>query len=542
MFAALERRPRRVELGPALGVVEDHAALFELQLDGLVAAGYLEIEVEGERVGVGPNRPRTEQELIRALERLAGRQASVAALVGLSRECLVAMPGILVGEVNAMALLFPGGSPERVAALYGGDPLTESCNREVARVVVAEVEARRAIAPEARVRVLEVGAGTGGTSAPVLAALAAHADAVEYVFTDVSRAFVSKGRARFGPSHGLARFEVLDIEGELEAQGFALGTYDVVIGANVFHATRRLAYTVSQAKRLLRRGGVLVLNEGTRHQHQLAQIFGLTPGWWLFTDPDHRIPGSPLATARQWRDLLASSGFEAIVARAPTTATGPAFQSLIVGRSDGLVSRPERAARPEPVAAAAASHGAVPRAPAGEAGSGAPTERRAGTLEQVTAVFARVLEMTPAQLDPDLTFENYGVDSLVVLELTRGLEALYGALPATLLFERITMRQVADWLAERADPDPAPSPAVAAGVPSSRASEAATRATPGPRPAVGDTGPSSTPSPPPVDAEAPTPSNAEAERLLTSLPDSVVDALLSELLSGRESLLEEIQG
>ncbi|WP_143569034.1 acyl carrier protein, partial [Streptomyces acidiscabies] len=75
-----------------------------------------------------------------------------------------------------------------------------------------------------------------------------------------------------------------------------------------------------------------------------------------------------------------------------------------------------------------------------------PTPSPASTdpLHQVTDVFATVLEMTPDQLNPDLTFENYGVDSLVVLELTRALEAVYGPQSATLLFERITIRQLAD--------------------------------------------------------------------------------------------------
>jgi acyl carrier protein len=75
-------------------------------------------------------------------------------------------------------------------------------------------------------------------------------------------------------------------------------------------------------------------------------------------------------------------------------------------------------------------------------------------LEQVAAVFAQVLQMPPERLDPDLTFENYGVDSLVALELTRGLEAAYGPLPSTLLFERITIRRLAEYFRAKASPRP----------------------------------------------------------------------------------------
>ncbi|CAM5728748.1 hypothetical protein SVIOM74S_10121 [Streptomyces violarus] len=120
----------------------------------------------------------------------------------------------------------------------------------------------------------------------------------------------------------------------------------------------------------------------------------------------------------------------------------------------------------------------------------------------MTDVFARVLEMTPDQLDPDLTFENYGVDSLVVLEVTRALEAVYGPQPATLLFERITIRQLAGHFGARAHgPETPDAPVTTPQTP--------TQAAPGPTPA------------------------GDAERLVAGLSDAAVDELLAELLSPR---------
>ncbi len=137
-------------------------------------------------------------------------------------------------------------------------------------------------------------------------------------------------------------------------------------------------------------------------------------------------------------------------------------------------------------------------APAVPVSPGSPDD----TLRQVTDVFARVLEMPPGRLDPDLTFENYGVDSLVVLEVTRALEAVYGPQPASLLFERITIRQLAGHFGAGA-----PSP----GIPDVPVTtpEPTTPAVPGPAPADG------------------------AERLVAGLSDAAVDELLAELLSQR---------
>ncbi|MDN0200047.1 SDR family NAD(P)-dependent oxidoreductase [Streptomyces sp. S.PNR 29] len=482
VFAQPERRHDRAALAARLGVVPEHTALFQRQLDLLAAAGHLRTGDDWVQPTGRPVEP--ESEVVRAVDELIARRPGVEPVAGLLRDCLTALPDVLTGRRGAMEILFPDGTPDRVAAVYRGDPVTDRCNAEVARLVVEQVEARKAAAPGTTVRVLEVGAGTGGTSAAVLAALARHGESVEYVFTDVSAAFVRKARARFGADHPFARFEVLDIEADPADQGFTPGDHDIVLGTNVLHATRSLADTLTQVKRLLRTGGVLLVTEGTRPLHQLALIFGLTPGWWLFGDQEHRMPGSPLASEQQWRDVLAACGYRDISTGSPTTSVGPAFQSVIAAVSDGLVPQGHR----DQAVTAEAQEPRAGTAPTATAPAG-----HDDALEQVTSVFARVLEMTPEQLDPDLTFENYGVDSLVVLELTRGLEAVYGPLPATLLFERITIRQLADFFRAETVPQPA------------------APATPEPEAAV----------------------SGEAERLVAELSDEAVDELLTQLLSQR---------
>ncbi|QNP75021.1 SDR family NAD(P)-dependent oxidoreductase [Streptomyces roseirectus] len=417
---------RRAGLTDAGHVVAEHRELFAVQLGIVEAAG-----LDGRAV-------ESEVELLAAMARLTDRHPALGPVVTLLADCLAALPDILTGRRSAMEVLFPDGSTERVAAVYRGDPVTDRCNAEVARLVVEQVQARRG---DGTVRVLEVGAGTGGTTAAVLAALAPYGDAVEYMFTDVSPAFVRKAAGRFGERYPFVRFEVLDIEA-----GEPSGAYDVVLGTNVLHATRRLSDTLTRAKGLLRRGGALLAVEGTRPRSQLALIFGLTSGWWLFSDAEQRMPGSPLASERQWRDVLAACGFTGISVGAPVSEAGPAFQSVIAAVSDGVVERGV------PANKAPAAQDVTAAAVTPETATATTETTATDQLPQVTAVFAAVLEMAPEHLDPDLTFEHYGVDSLVVLELTRALEAVYGPQPATLLFERITIRQLADHFRPEAPP------------------------------------------------------------------------------------------
>lgn len=69
-----------------------------------------------------------------------------------------------------------------------------------------------------RVRVVEIGSGSGGTSAVVMAALADHGDRVSFAYTDLSPQLVAYGRRTYGSRFAFARFHVLDIERDLAPQ------------------------------------------------------------------------------------------------------------------------------------------------------------------------------------------------------------------------------------------------------------------------------------------------------------------------------------
>ena len=87
------------------------------------------------------------------------------------------------------------------------------------------------------------------------------------------------------------------------AQGFDVGKFDIVIAANVLHATSDLGRSVANVRDLLKPTGVLLLIEGTRRVRWLDLIFGMTPGWWAYRDRNLR-PDYPLISVGQWKSLL----------------------------------------------------------------------------------------------------------------------------------------------------------------------------------------------------------------------------------------------
>lgn len=86
-------------------------------------------------------------------------------------------------------------------------------------------------------KILEVGAGTGGTTSEVLPALSKlkpydDRNYLSYTFTDVSPGFFGSAKERFKDYEAM-EYRVLDISKDPLDQGFTEGSYDVIVASNV---------------------------------------------------------------------------------------------------------------------------------------------------------------------------------------------------------------------------------------------------------------------------------------------------------------------
>ncbi|KAL4796631.1 hypothetical protein BDV19DRAFT_388136 [Aspergillus venezuelensis] len=175
-----------------------------------------------------------------------------------------------------------------------------------------------------RMRIVEVGAGTGGTTKAVLDALGNHY--ASYTYTDISTGFFENARTIFAQHGSKVGFKTLNIESSPADQGFTPGTFDMVISSNCLHATRSLDETLRHCRQLLRPGGRLILLEITRDFLPTQLVMSTLPGWFLGVD-DGR-PWAPTVSVERWDELLRANGFSGV-----DVSSTPSFCSVIVAQA-----------------------------------------------------------------------------------------------------------------------------------------------------------------------------------------------------------------
>lgn len=350
---------------------------------------------------------------------------------------------IITGQNLATDVLFPGSSMELMEGIYKGNMFSDFFNRLVAASIRSYVEERIPLLQEGeKIKILEVGAGTGGTSEPVLEAIKPFENHMIYLYTDISQAFIRYGKNKYGPRYSCVEFGVLDLERDVTAQGYASGDFDIILGANVVHATKRLRNTLQSLKMLLKTNGWLVLNEATGVPAWGTMIFGLLDGWWLFED-EERLKGCPLLSSDMWNTVLREEGFRNVTALgAHKIVDGELPQHVIIAESDGTNRIKTNATKNiydglseamiekghdqlegkqvgngiGPDVTLAAKHNSLPY--------DTPLVRQS-VEKKIIKVVAQVLQLDQGLVDPELPYAEFGLDSIFAAEIVSHLNRLF---------------------------------------------------------------------------------------------------------------------
>ena len=424
-------------LAARLRVIPEHFRVFDRMIEILVEDGVLirkadKVEVQADRLPVDPDCAR--QELMQNFPDYANE-------LEMLERCASKLDLSLRGECNVLHLLFPDGSLAAAEHMYQKSPANRTYNLLLTEALVAVSRGLKG----SPLRVLEIGAGTGGSTAYILPALSGVR--VEYVFSDVAQLFLSNARKKFA-DYPWVSFRMLNLEKEPSAQGFNEKDFDIIIAANVVHATSDLRRSLGRIRSLLAPGGVFLLLELTTPSRGIDLTFGLTEGWWKYSDVDLR-PSYPLMHRGVWKRLLNEVGFANVgIVPEETDANVATQQTVILGR-EPVASEQTSARRAAPsVSRVVKTQESIPTDWLENIGQLSMEERRAALNSQIRREVAAVLNLDADDIiREDQSFSSLGLDSLTALELKSRLQNhLHCSLPPTVAFEYPTIRAMSGFL------------------------------------------------------------------------------------------------
>ena len=284
---------------PSMNTLPRHKHLVAQLRNILVDSGYLEVGTNQAHVRTAkpfdsrPTAIKYEQMLQR--HPLYDSETKLLHVIG-SR-----LADCLIGKAEPLSLLFGNKvNRELLADFYANSQMLKAITRLLAEFVSSMFSATQS---EGTLCILEVGAGTGGTTKYLVDFLTRCGVSFEYTFTDISMALVSQAKKNFS-SFPQMRFMTFDCDKPAPPE--LLQKFHIVISTNCIHATSNLTTSTANILPTIREDGALCMVEFTRNLYWFDLVFGLLEGWWLFSDGrKHALASEPF-----WKSSLYAAGYK----------------------------------------------------------------------------------------------------------------------------------------------------------------------------------------------------------------------------------------
>ncbi|MCJ1359582.1 MAG: hypothetical protein MMC33_009584 [Icmadophila ericetorum] len=237
---------------------------------------------------------------------LYGGEARLMALTGPKlAECLI-------GKADPVAIMFRTLASQKVMGEYYCDSPMLSTLTEHLVTFMREIVSKTDTSGGQPLRILEVGAGFGGTTGRLAQVLHESGIPVEYTFTDIASTLVKNAKAKFA-MYPWMKFQTFSLENDVPAT--LEEQFDMVVGTNCVHATTDKTASVTRLRQTLRKDGFIVLSEVTELVDWYDIVFGLLDGWWL---ADHG-KSYPLQPPDSWMRSFKDAGYaSASYSKGPT--------------------------------------------------------------------------------------------------------------------------------------------------------------------------------------------------------------------------------
>lgn len=237
------------------------------------------------------------------------------------------LPEILRGQRSALEVIHSAGSLDQALSIYSDTPTSRYFNailREAFRVALA------GLPPDACIRVLEIGAGSGATAQRLLPLMEPQTS--EYLFTDISPHFIQAASQQLAAEFPFARFMVFDAAQPPQSAGLQTGSVDIVVAVNVLHALADLQSAIASVQWLLAPGGIFMLYELTDASFTTELSTGVLIGTVTDALRGHQV----FIDVDTWRRGLLQAGFETLNAFPKVgSAADVAGEHVLIARKPG---------------------------------------------------------------------------------------------------------------------------------------------------------------------------------------------------------------
>lgn len=178
---------------------------------------------------------------------------------------------ILDGTTEPQEILFPKASTETAFNVYHDNVFSRCMNSLTVRGLGKAVDMILAENPNHTVRIMEVGAGTGGTTDDVLPYLGGKN--VEYHFTDVSEFFINKAKVKYAQYPWIV-YHKFDINLDFRKQGVDENYFDIILCANVLHMAHNGDEAFRTLKAISNATGFLIIIDAVKELNSLLTSMG----------------------------------------------------------------------------------------------------------------------------------------------------------------------------------------------------------------------------------------------------------------------------
>lgn len=271
----------------------------------LEAQGYLKREGEGLVPAGNVGRREYDAAWEKAFQLWREQYGDIRALVYF-KECADQLPRVARGELDPIALLYPQGSRQYPEALYVDNIAAAVMSRFFCELVSRLVKEKAG----RKVRILEIGSGTGATTRHVLKAL--EGKNFEYVFSDISKYFFAEARERFGHIPGLT-IRQFNLDLDIGEQGFEENSFDIILAAYVLNNVKDIRASLGRIEELAAPSGYVLFSEPVCADPALmiSQAF-------LMTEPEDELRRTKTFISREeWLELLGQVGGNSLAQALP---------------------------------------------------------------------------------------------------------------------------------------------------------------------------------------------------------------------------------